>query len=50
MARNIWGTEKSDIDPAEYCQDCERAVPYHYGNCPKFEGAQLTRIGAYLTS
>lgn len=49
MARNIWGTEKSDIDPAEYCPDCERAVPYHYGSCPRMLGSG-ERIRQFLTS
>lgn len=29
-----WGTPKSDIDPDEYCQDCERDTREgHYGFC-----------------
>lgn len=34
--RNIWGTLKSDIDPDEYCQDCEADVRRgHYDRCPR---------------
>lgn len=33
--RNIWGTPRSDIDPTEYCQDCEKAIEHgHFYTCP----------------
>lgn len=32
---SIWGTPKADIDPKEYCQDCERDTREgHYESCP----------------
>lgn len=32
---NLWGTLKADIDPAEYCQECERDTREgHYDICP----------------
>lgn len=38
--RNIWGTLKSDIDPNEYCQDCEADIRRgHYDTCPRRFGA-----------
>lgn len=33
-AVNMWGSRKSDINADEYCQDCEREVPWHYDKCP----------------
>lgn len=39
IERSRWGTPKSDIDPAEYCQDCERRTDEgHYDFCPAREG------------
>lgn len=38
--RNIWGTLKSDIDPDEYCQDCEADIRRgHYDTCPRRLGS-----------
>lgn len=31
---NIWGTNKEDIDPKEYCIECEHSMGSHYNNCP----------------
>ena len=31
---NVWGSNPSDINPAEFCQFCEREIPFHYNNCP----------------
>jgi hypothetical protein len=34
--RNVWGTDKSLVDEAEFCVECERIVPLHYDNCPLY--------------
>jgi hypothetical protein len=32
---NKWGNKKEDIDPAEYCQECEQSTERgHYSFCP----------------
>lgn len=31
---NIWGSLKADIDPEEFCVECEQFVPRHYTTCP----------------
>ncbi len=30
---NMWGTRRGDVNRAEFCQYCERQVPYHYASC-----------------
>lgn len=35
MNTNIWDTNKEDIDPKEYCIECEQDTRLgHYNNCP----------------
>jgi hypothetical protein len=35
---NAWGTKKSDINPDEYCVECEQDTRRgHYEFCPKLE-------------
>ena len=43
---NVWGTRKSDINPDEFCQDCEHPIPGHYDNCP-FHPRNREEDGAY---
>lgn len=31
---NMWGTRRSDINPAEYCRECEHTTGGHYDMCP----------------
>jgi hypothetical protein len=33
---NIWGTKRDLIDSDEFCQECEREVPFHYDSCPLY--------------
>ena len=39
MDLNVWGTPRDLIDADEFCQDCEREVPWHYTNCPRYTHA-----------
>ena len=34
--RNVWGTDKTEINADEFCVECEQAVPHHYDTCPLY--------------
>ena len=31
--RNMWGTLRTDVGE-DFCSECERDLPSHYGSCP----------------
>lgn len=45
---NVWGSNPADINPAEFCQFCEREVPLHYDNCPTRRKDKPVTITIYV--